>query len=486
MPKAFIASTCNDIPELREAIIKQTEEIGYEPVYCEKWSVPKGYHSHDVCIGKVNELHSDVDVYVLIISKRYGGKYSGNQFLNFFGNLWKEYLQKFKERGTGKYKSEREQIQVQDISITWAETIMAYKKGVPVLPFISESVWNERATYKKNPGIRPVHTDTHLTFHFIDYICYQDKDNWCQTYSCTKDIKDKLKYRISGIGLPKREYKDIFRYTFKKYPEILFYKNTLDLAVIFPAGEREKNALVDARDKDMFTSNQMRIKLRGEEYFFQRTVRAGASIDILRIGDLLMYLLNVHFEKTKKESSFSLTTPICYMDTAIPESILDKNLIVIGGGDTNSFRCVVSVAFQKKYGRPIPIRFVGEDKFIFQSENIYSELSEKLYQEQAGTEHYHCGSIVMIPNPWNNDKVVILAAGNIATGTQASILALIARKGFTLKNNKVNHCVPAKVVRAIKAKAIPSGEYSSSPFEEVNFRNRITARHFITGVEFLE
>lgn len=256
--------------------------------------------------------------------------------------------------------------------------------------------------------------------------------------------------------------------------------------MIFPAGEREKNALVDARDKDMFTSNQMRIKLRGEEYFFQRTVRAGASIDILRIGDLLMYLLNVYFEKTKKESSFSLTTPICYMDTAIPESILDKNLIVIGGGDTNSFRCVVSVSFQKKYGRPIPIRFVGEDKFIFQSENIYSELSEKLYQEQAGTEHHHCGSIVMIPNPWNNDKVVILAAGNIATGTQASILALIARKGFTLKNNKVNHCVPAKVVRAIKAKAIPSGEYSSSPFEEVNFCNRITVRHFITGVEFLE
>ena len=487
-PKAFISSTCYDIPETLDAVIELMEKFGYEAVHSKKWKVPRGHHTHDICIKKVEELDPKEDVYVLLVTKRYGGPYSGSEFINFLESIWSKYLQGSK-KGLAKYRGEREKIKAKDISITWAETMMAYSKGLYVLPFVDAKVENERATYKKNPGIRPAHAASPLTFHFLDYICYQDKNNWWETFSNGEDLKKKLEKRIDVIEFPPKEYKGIFRYTFKDYPDILFSENSFDLAIVFPAGEREKNALIDNRDKDIFTSQKMHIKLRGKDYSFERTVRNGASVDALRIGDLLIYLLNGYYEKKKKIPPLSLETPICYMETAIPEAELAKNIFVVGGGDTNSFRCVVSTAFQKKYGRPIPIRFFAEEKFIFESENIYSELSGKTYQEQAGTEHYHCGSVVMIPNPWNEERVVILAAGNMATGTQASILALILQKkgkGSSLKNNNFNHHVPAKIVRANKAKVIPSGMYASQTIEEANFRNRITGRYFITGFEFLE
>src|SRR3990167_1226761 len=92
-PKAFISSTCYDIPETLDAVIELMEKFGYEAVHSKKWKVPRGHHTHDICIKKVEELDPKEDVYVLLVTKRYGGPYSGSEFINFLESIWSKYLQ---------------------------------------------------------------------------------------------------------------------------------------------------------------------------------------------------------------------------------------------------------------------------------------------------------------------------------------------------------------------------------------------------------
>ena len=71
----------------------------------------------------------------------------------------------------------------------------------------------------------------------------------------------------------------------------------------------------------------------------------------------------------------------------------------------------------------------------------------------------HCGYLAMVPNPWSPSKVMVLASGTRATGTQAALLALTrdwdapARQDGEANteswhslagNNRYNPAVPAK------------------------------------------
>ncbi len=67
-----------------------------------------------VCISAINWN----DVLLLIIDKRYGCDYSGNNYPEYNGK-----------------------------SVTWAEV---HAKKIPLYTFVRDNIWNERDIYKRN------------------------------------------------------------------------------------------------------------------------------------------------------------------------------------------------------------------------------------------------------------------------------------------------------------------------------------------------
>lgn len=299
-----------------------------------------------------------------------------------------------------------------------------------------------------------------------------------------------------------KDIEKIFKYTFKDYPKIFFKDGSFDIAVVCARGSREVEIL---GPQDQFLiEKKIQTQVRGRQVSFSRVVRAGATCDALRIADLISYLMS-NFKARyphKGIGSDLLTNPINFMDITLPEEALQRNLVVLGSGDTNFFACIVSIVFQSEYQISIPIRFRQSENYYFTSEHIISELTGKDYQEADESGHMHSGYIVMIPNPWNKNKVIILVAGNRATGTQAGMLALIAQKDshwndlegqpdqrwHTLNgNNRKSEIIPAKVVRATEAKVILNGKAVGKAEQFRNFqKKRLSQRHFITNFEFLE
>jgi hypothetical protein len=112
----------------------------------------------------------------------------------------------------------------------------------------------------------------------------------------------------------------------------------------------------------------------------------------------------------------------------------------------------------------------------------------------------HCGYLLMTANPWSTDKLMILASGTRATGTQAALLALIkgsdqtARSGVDVErwhwlggNNRFAPTVPAKVMRATRARIVGGQDLIGAASDEpVPQEKRISQRHLITDFEFLE
>ena len=112
----------------------------------------------------------------------------------------------------------------------------------------------------------------------------------------------------------------------------------------------------------------------------------------------------------------------------------------------------------------------------------------------------HCGYVLMAANPWASGKVIIFVVGTRATGTQAALLALMRGKDDLAMqdiaaepwrklsfNNRYNTSIPAKVVRARKAKIV-NGDGFLHEYSEITVpdKTRISQRHIVTGAEFLE
>lgn len=168
--KVFIGSTCFDLKDLRAELAKALKEWGYLPIWNESPDFPKkpGLHSHDICL----DMAKKCDIYLLIIDKRYGGTYTGNNYPK------------------------------EDISITWYETKIALQEKKEIHTFVRDEVWNERPTYKKNltegVSIKPHHVDNPKVFDFIDYIVRQPRDNWIDQFKDSVDLKEKLRIRLNG------------------------------------------------------------------------------------------------------------------------------------------------------------------------------------------------------------------------------------------------------------------------------------------------
>lgn len=101
----------------------------------------------------------------------------------------------------------------------------------------------------------------------------------------------------------------------------------------------------------------------------------------------------------------------------------NNNLILVGGPGTN--------LLTKEVNDCLPIRFSmmpSEHGFLFGG--LVSQKTQNVYTGDA------VGVVARIVNPWNEEKRIIVLAGNKAVGTKACVLALARFWKQTLKNFK--------------------------------------------------
>ncbi|MDF7815145.1 hypothetical protein [Hymenobacter sp. YC55] len=111
------------------------------------------------------------------------------------------------------------------------------------------------------------------------------------------------------------------------------------------------------------------------------------------------------------------------------------NLICFGAGDTNW----ISRAVLAYYGTLLPVVFdsPGDSRVIFYRDSAHAvngkedysgriELAEysELMEQVPANDSQFGAVLLLLPNPWNTKKRVIIAAGLTGLGSQASILAL--------------------------------------------------------------
>lgn len=74
--KVFISSTAHDLVDLRAEVVADLTKLGFITLNHEspKFPVKQGLHPHDVCLEAVKQC----DIFILIIDRRYGTPYLGN------------------------------------------------------------------------------------------------------------------------------------------------------------------------------------------------------------------------------------------------------------------------------------------------------------------------------------------------------------------------------------------------------------------------
>lgn len=291
-------------------------------------------------------------------------------------------------------------------------------------------------------------------------------------------------------------YSKFFPYSFSDYPGCLFPNGKLDVVIIVGATEREHSD-----ETEIFRRNRINIDIFGTNWNFSRQVSPGTVRDTVRVADLAAFL-GFCCGKYSDSKSFwpNEYNSICLMDITVNSDVLNRNIILVGGADTNVFIPIVSVAFRQKFGCTLPVRYYGEDQLYFTCDQIFSEMSKKVYSRLEDSSYMHCGYVLMVANPWNPKKVVIFVVGTRATGTQAALLAMIRKRDYVPENqlksepwhnlaynNRYNSNIPGKIVRARQSEIVDGESYIHSCKKiTVSDKERISQRHIITNFEFLE
>ena len=280
----------------------------------------------------------------------------------------------------------------------------------------------------------------------------------------------------------------LFPFTLSDYPNCLFSQGALDLAIILGSSGRESGS-----ETHLFEKNEINLDILNTKWILKRQVSPGTVRDVVRVVDLVAYL---SFHLAKQSNTFSLwpnsVNSCCFMDICVTQKILTRNLILVGGADTNIYVAIASLAFRQKFGFNLPIRYFGEDQQYFTCDSIYSELSGKNYSRLEDSNFMHCGYILMVANPWAKGKVIIFVIGTRGTGTQAALLALCNNTSSTniehlSKNNKYFSQIPGKVVRATQAVVSSEPEIITEFMDiDISKNERIPQRHIVTDFEFLE
>jgi hypothetical protein len=293
------------------------------------------------------------------------------------------------------------------------------------------------------------------------------------------------------------QLKALFPYSFMDFPECLFKDGSFDVSIVFGSTDRERT-----EETELFSNSAVIVPLFGTSWHFSRQVSPGTVRDAVRAVDLAVFLGYRYGHNTDRNGSFPFgyDASVCYMDLSVTQDALERNVILIGGADTNIYIAIAALAFREKFGYALPIRFLGDDQLYFTCDQIYSDCSKRKYSRIDDSSYMHCGYVLVAANPWSPSKVIILVTGSRATGTQAALLSLVRGDDFvSLKhpdaepwhslafNNRFCPTIPAKVVRARGARVIQSNDFlaHSEPVPNLD-QTRISQRHIITEFEFLE
>jgi DNA-binding transcriptional ArsR family regulator len=125
--------------------------------------------------------------------------------------------------------------------------------------------------------------------------------------------------------------------------------------------------------------------------------------------------------------------PYYKLDTQVQKEDLKNNLILVGGPKTN--------IIADKINKQLPIYFDYSEEFL--EWNIVSTLSKTVYREAQ------TGFITRIPNPFADEKEILVFSGKGFKGTRAAVLAFIKHLKKIMKGNSIKPDVIAKVVQGI-------------------------------------
>jgi len=162
----FLSSTCNDMIDLRAALISELQTSGINVEYSESptFAGLSVEDTHDICLDKVAET----EVFAMIIDSRYGSPYEGKR-AGFDG-----------------------------LSIIHAELRTAlHNKDKPIIVFIRDRVKHEFEFWKRNPGSNISAQET--VFKMIDEIeLIADRKVWVDDFRDVEDLKKKLIERLKS------------------------------------------------------------------------------------------------------------------------------------------------------------------------------------------------------------------------------------------------------------------------------------------------
>lgn len=285
----------------------------------------------------------------------------------------------------------------------------------------------------------------------------------------------------------------IFSSTFSDWPMPMLVadKADIDFAIVVGSTPREQTG-----DGQIFSARTVKTKILGTTWEFSRQYSPGSVRDLAPVTNLATFITSYATSRSARRRD-GVVEQICVADIAVTNDILMKNIILVGAADTNIWFSLATIAFRQRYGYSLPIRYSGDEQLYFTCDEIYSELSGNVYTRLEESGHMHCGYVLMAPNPWNAQKVMILVSGLRATGTQAALLSLVrvgqsglpaAEEWQELQmNNRYWPQVPAKVVRATKAIVLDNDEYiATGSTAEIPVYGRIPQRHKVTDFEYLE
>jgi hypothetical protein len=289
---------------------------------------------------------------------------------------------------------------------------------------------------------------------------------------------------------PDGPVRTIFATTFSDWPRCMLSPDgDLDLSIIVGSTPREHTG-----DGQIFATRSVTADILGTRWEFSRQYSPGSTRDLAPIGSLAAFLAA---QSGKGSDAIANYDQICVPDIAVTDETLQKNIILIGAADTNLWFSLATIAFRQRFGHSLPIRYSGDEQLYFTCDEIYSELSGNVYARLEESGHMHCGYVLMAPNPWHIDKIMVLISGLRATGTQAALLSLVRIRSRRAPesenwqslpmNNRYRPLIPAKIVRATRAIVLNNQEYiSPRTIVDVPAYGRIPQRHEIIDFEFLE
>jgi Domain of unknown function (DUF4062) len=185
--RVFVSSTAYDLGVLRSSLRAFIEGLGFEPILSEYSDVlfdPRE-HTHASCIAEVKNC----DMVLLIVGSRFGGEVVPG-VISSLGQQVDDILSSNSEHR---------------FSITQAECLTAFDKGIPVFAFVDSGVLHDYRVYSLNPDVEITYPsieqpDTaEYIFEFINYLQRRSYGNAVIPFTRIEEILDHLKKQWTAL-----------------------------------------------------------------------------------------------------------------------------------------------------------------------------------------------------------------------------------------------------------------------------------------------